>query len=140
MQTWQWMDVIGASSILAGLFLQFFIAFSLERDVAESEDAIAEMRLKHIYSLVKDRVELANPPWDKVRDFYAPTGPGMLSFAAALRLVKVLAAALFIVGGVLTVASKAVQYHVAGPAQATPAPAAQAARPRSTQGAPAPGR
>jgi hypothetical protein len=131
MQTWQWMDVIGAGAVLAGLFLQFFIAFSLERDVAATEDAIAEMRLKHIYSLVKDHVELGNPPWDGVRAFYEPKDPGMLSFSAALRLARVAAAALFIIGGILTVASKAIQYQVAGsaPAASTSPPAAKTLAP-----------
>lgn len=112
MKLWQHLEIWGAGAVLAGLLFQFFVAVEIQERRQETDEAILEQRLTHIYRAIRDQGP-QEPKWDEIEDFYAGRvvpGDASWRFEEAERAIKLLAAFLFVVGSLLAVVGKAIQF------------------------------
>ena len=112
MKLWQKFEIWGAAAVLLSLFLQFFVAATIEENMKESDAADLEMRLEHIYSLIKNNQEL-NPPWDEISKFNKGPrieGDNHWQFQEVYYFVQPVAIFLFIVGAILALIGKYIEY------------------------------
>ena len=112
MKRWQHFEIWGAAAVLAGLLLQFFVAIEIQERRQKTDEAILEQRLTHIYATIRDQEPL-EPKWDQIEEYFAgPVIPGdaHFRFEEVERAVSIAAGLLFVVGSLLALLGRKMQF------------------------------
>jgi hypothetical protein len=108
----QIIELAGMAVILASLLVQFWAVGWIEWGEAEVRDIILEERLRLIYLKLESPTVL-NPPaiFEDVKRRFLPLSKfGHYNFADAMRFLRIVSAALFLVGSAATLIGKYMQY------------------------------
>ena len=112
MKLWQHLELWGASAALVGLLLQFFVIVEIQERRERTDANILSQRLTHIYLTVKNQ-EPDYPAWKEIERYNAGpkiSGDGHFQFSEVENAMRIMAAALFLLGSFLAVAGKRIQF------------------------------
>ena len=113
LKAWQQLELVGMFLVLAALGVEAFLASDVDRNLRAADNMILERRLSHIYYAATNPGTERQPAWDDIEESVSGPKGGHSGWEEVNDVLRPWAGALFVLGAMLSLAGKYVEYRTA---------------------------